>query len=153
MNCFSNGLDVKRRCKSVPRSSVTKYLIIHGFREGQSWQWHHIQIFQGRYEHILKANYLWSYASGKIYARSDTLTFSCCMCFSSFNSRYVRLLRTGVLNGFMIFLIATGCCVNWSFAELHGAGVSWGCIGSMCSRHTTQAQMHLGAADEHGRAQ
>ena len=26
MNCFSRGLEVKRRCKSVPRSSVTKYL-------------------------------------------------------------------------------------------------------------------------------
>lgn len=24
MNCFSNGREVKRRCKSVPKSSVTK---------------------------------------------------------------------------------------------------------------------------------
>ena len=26
MNCFSSGLEVSSRCKSVPRSSVTKYL-------------------------------------------------------------------------------------------------------------------------------
>ena len=151
MNCFSNGLDVKRRCKSVPKSSVTKYLMIHVFRGNRSWQWYHIQIFQGRYEHILKANYLWIYASGKIYARCGILTFSCCMCFSNFNSRYVRLLRTGVLNGFMIFLIATGCCVSWSFAELYSSRVSSGCqcSGSICQWHTTQAQMRLGVADEH----
>jgi len=38
----------------------------------------------------------------------------------------VRLLRTGVLKGFMIFLIATEEPVNWSFAELdaHERGVT-----------------------------
>ena len=46
------------------------------------------------------------------------LTFSCRKCFRSFNSRYVRLERTGVLKGFMIFLIATAWLVSWSFAEL-----------------------------------
>jgi len=45
-------------------------------------------------------------------------TFSCLRCFRSFNSRYVRLDRTGVLKGFMIFLIATAWLVSWSFAEL-----------------------------------
>jgi hypothetical protein len=39
-------------------------------------------------------------------------TFSWRKCFRSFNSRYVRLDRTGVLNGFMIFLIATGDAVS-----------------------------------------
>jgi len=39
-------------------------------------------------------------------------------CFSSLSSRYVRFARTGVLKGFMIFLIATACPVSWSFAEL-----------------------------------
>lgn len=45
-------------------------------------------------------------------------TFSWRRCLSSFSSRYVRLDRTGVLNGFMIFLTATGDPVSWSFAEL-----------------------------------
>lgn len=31
MNCFSKGLEVKRRWRSVPRSSVTKYLDRRGF--------------------------------------------------------------------------------------------------------------------------
>lgn len=34
-------------------------------------------------------------------------TFSCLRCLSSFSSRYVRFDRTGVLKGFMIFLMAT----------------------------------------------
>lgn len=53
-------------------------------------------------------------------------TFSCWMCFKSLSSRYVRLLRTGVLKGFMIFLIATEEPVSWSFAELGG----W--LGTVC---------------------
>lgn len=62
-----------------------------------------------------------------IYSASDEMqeervarepTFSCCMCFKSLSSRYVRLLRTGVLKGFIIFLIATEEPVSWSFAEL-----------------------------------
>ena len=48
----------------------------------------------------------------------ELLTFSCRRCFRSFNSRYVRLDRTGVLKGFMIFLTATAWLVSWSFAEL-----------------------------------
>jgi hypothetical protein len=50
-------------------------------------------------------------------------TFSCWICFNSFSSRYVRLLRTGVLNGFMIFLMATDDPVSWSFAELLSHGL------------------------------
>lgn len=51
-------------------------------------------------------------------ARIGRHTFSCRKCFSSLSSRYVRLDRTGVLKGFMIFLTATACPVSWSFAEL-----------------------------------
>ena len=40
------------------------------------------------------------------------LTFSCRRCLRSFSSRYVRLDRTGVLKGFMIFLIATAWLVS-----------------------------------------
>lgn len=39
------------------------------------------------------------------------------MCFSNFSSRYVLFDRTGVLNGFIIFLMATDVLVSWSFAE------------------------------------
>lgn len=46
------------------------------------------------------------------------LTFSCLRCLRSLSSLYVRLDNTGVLNGFMIFLIATFCPVSWSLAEL-----------------------------------
>jgi hypothetical protein len=46
------------------------------------------------------------------------MTFSCRRCLSSLSSLYVRLARTGVEKGFMIFLTATGCWVNWSLAEL-----------------------------------
>lgn len=45
-------------------------------------------------------------------------TFSCRMCLRSLSSRYVRLERTGVEKGFMIFLIATDVEVSWSLAEL-----------------------------------
>lgn len=45
-------------------------------------------------------------------------TFSCRRCLSNFNSRYVRFANTGVLNGFMIFLMATFWLVSWSRAEL-----------------------------------
>jgi hypothetical protein len=30
MNCFSRGREVKSRCKSVPKSSVTKYISSKG---------------------------------------------------------------------------------------------------------------------------
>jgi hypothetical protein len=46
------------------------------------------------------------------------LTFSCLRCLSSFSSRYVRFDKTGVLKGFMIFLMATAWLVSWSLAEL-----------------------------------
>lgn len=49
---------------------------------------------------------------------ADKLTFSCLRCFSNFSSRYVRLDRTGVLKGFMIFFTATFCPVKLSLAEL-----------------------------------
>ena len=50
--------------------------------------------------------------------RCQVPTFSCLKCFSSFSSRYVRLASTGVLKGFMIFLMATFWLVSWSRAEL-----------------------------------
>jgi hypothetical protein len=46
------------------------------------------------------------------------LTFSCRRCLSSFSSRYVRFDKTGVLKGFIIFLMATAWLVSWSLAEL-----------------------------------
>lgn len=52
---------------------------------------------------------------GAVYHR----TFSWRRCFRSFSSRYVRLERTGVLKGFMIFLTATAEPVSWSLAELY----------------------------------
>ena len=64
------------------------------------------------------SNELWKDKAAK------DLTFSCCMFFNSLSSRYVRLLKTGVLKGFMIFLIATEEPVSWSFAELDAYG-SW----------------------------
>ena len=42
------------------------------------------------------------------------MIFSCRMCFSSLSSRYVRFASTGVLNGFMTFLIATDVSVSLS---------------------------------------
>ena len=39
--------------------------------------------------------------------RMGRRTFSCLRCFRSFSSRYVRLARTGVLKGFIIFFTAT----------------------------------------------
>lgn len=49
---------------------------------------------------------------------SSGRTFSWRRCFRSFNSRYVLFDRTGVLKGFMIFLMATDWAVNSSLAEL-----------------------------------
>jgi len=46
------------------------------------------------------------------------LTFSCRRCLRSLSSRYVRLDRTGVEKGFMIFLMATEVLESWSLAEL-----------------------------------
>jgi len=44
--------------------------------------------------------------------RAGNRTFSWRKCLSNFSSRYVRLDKTGVLNGFIIFLIATGEAVS-----------------------------------------
>ena len=55
---------------------------------------------------------------GEMKMSLSEMTFSCLRCFSSFSSRYVRLARTGVLKGFMIFLTATFWLVSWSLAEL-----------------------------------
>lgn len=55
---------------------------------------------------------------GEMKMSLSEMTFSCLRCLSSFNSRYVRLARTGVLKGFMIFLTATFWLVSWSLAEL-----------------------------------
>jgi hypothetical protein len=57
---------------------------------------------------------------GEMKMSLSEMTFSCRRCLSSFSSRYVRLARTGVLKGFMIFLMATFWLVSWSRAELKG---------------------------------
>lgn len=44
--------------------------------------------------------------------RMGPRTFSCLRCLSSFNSRYVRFDKTGVLKGFIIFFTATACPVS-----------------------------------------
>lgn len=58
------------------------------------------------------------YCQYRCWVQLKTHTFSCLRCFRSFNSRYVRFDRTGVLKGFMIFLMATAWLVSWSLAEL-----------------------------------
>lgn len=58
---------------------------------------------------------------GHASSQGGIATFSCLRCLSNLSSRYVRLDRTGVLNGFMIFLTATLWPVSWSFAELRGS--------------------------------
>jgi hypothetical protein len=44
--------------------------------------------------------------------KAEKHTFSWRKCLSNFSSRYVRLDKTGVLKGFIIFLIATGEAVS-----------------------------------------
>jgi hypothetical protein len=56
--------------------------------------------------------YLFSETAHWIKKAVQARTFSWRRCLRSFNSRYVRLDRTGVLKGFMIFLIATGDAVS-----------------------------------------
>ena len=46
-------------------------------------------------------------SSGEMKMSLREMTFSCLRCLRSFSSRYVRFARTGVLKGFMIFLMAT----------------------------------------------
>jgi hypothetical protein len=60
------------------------------------------------------------------------------MCLSSLSSRYVRLASTGVLNGFMIFLIATLVAVSWSLAELRGGVASPRRRRRACARGRTR---------------
>lgn len=71
-----------------------------------------IHIFEWRDEDIAKTDDL------VIVSRVDemlsiyTHTFSCFKCFKSLSSRYVRLAKTGVLKGFIIFFTATACPVS-----------------------------------------
>jgi hypothetical protein len=64
------------------------------------------------------------------------LTFSCRRCLSSFSSRYVRFDRTGVLKGFIIFLMATAWLVSWSLAELRADQ----CAPRSCGMQTYQTR-------------
>jgi len=59
----------------------------------------------------------------------------------------VRLLRTGVENGFIIFLIATDAPVNWSFAELRRTCQDKP-VNAGPQAHTKQDRMHLSTYDE-----
>ena len=66
-------------------------------------------ILERRDEDIAEGDDLWAnqrLASGMV-SNIVLLTFSCLRCLRSFSSRYVRFARTGVLKGFMIFLMAT----------------------------------------------
>lgn len=58
MNCFSSGRDVSSRCKSVPRSSVTKYLPQDSSRNLPIDSRGNSQIFEGRNEDIAEADNL-----------------------------------------------------------------------------------------------
>ena len=84
---------------------------------------------------------------GEMKMSLSEMTFSCLRCFSSFSSRYVRLARTGVLKGFMIFLIATEEPVSWSFAELGTRVRDKGCMVGVV--RTIRGQRHLSRGGEH----
>ena len=57
MNCFSRGREVRSRCKSVPSSSVTKYLHEKELSEGRRRnKLHYPQIFQWRDEDIAETD-------------------------------------------------------------------------------------------------
>src|SRR4051812_23157194 len=66
-------------------------------------------------------------------------TFSCLRCLRSFSSRYVRLDKTGVLKGFIIFLMATAWLVSWSLAELRWVSKRLDSCAVRC-KHTRQDQ-------------
>lgn len=78
-----------------------------------------LHVLEGGDEDVAQANDLWLKRISRG-IRSEphspqstrAPTFSCFKCFSSFSSRYVRLERTGVLKGFMIFLTATAWPVS-----------------------------------------
>ncbi len=112
--------------------------------ELQIWKYESWHILQGRDENIAQANDLeakdeWNEKGRTMNPRR---TFSCLMCFKSFNSRYVLLLKTGVLKGFMIFFTATDAPVNWSFAELCKKCISYEAEASK-TEITRQVQRHL----------
>ena len=67
--------------------------------------WKMLHVLQGRNEDVAKAYDLQLMSA--CWSGVMRLTFSCLRCLRSFSSRKVRLARTGVLNGFMIFLTAT----------------------------------------------
>jgi len=110
---------VSRRCKSVPRSSVTKYLHQILARSGGIKNHYSIHILEWRNEDITERDNLPNISTQSLTREPAMLTFSCFKCFNNFSSRYVRFDKTGVLNGFIIFLTATFWLVRLSFAELH----------------------------------
>jgi hypothetical protein len=81
----------------------------------------HIHVLERGNEDITERDDLCSavsYTSRRALSGCGRPTFSCFRCLSSFSSRYVLLASTGVLKGFIIFLMATLALVSWSFAEL-----------------------------------
>ena len=87
----------------------------------------HLHVLQWRDEDVAERDDLSSGQQLLGGDHCDELAFSCLRCFNSFNSLYVRLLKTGVEKGFMIFLTATAEPESWSLAELRRR---WGVSGS-----------------------
>ena len=85
---------------------------------GKMWCWWHIHILERGDEDVGEGDDLGGCQWCNRLIVQEQLTFSCLRCLRSLSSLYVRLDNTGVLNGFMIFLIATFCPVSWSLAEL-----------------------------------
>ena len=115
MNCFSNGREVSNRWRSVPRSSVTKYLepivgnlslrpVKDAYRSSSGEMKTSLRLI------ICQSKCEQDDSSGVV--MEGVHTFSCWMCFNSFSSRYVRFANTGVLKGFIIFFTATATPVS-----------------------------------------
>ena len=85
---------------------------------GKMWSWWHIHILERRNEDVGEGDDLDGCQWCNLLIVLTQLTFSCLRCLRSLSSLYVRLDNTGVLKGFMIFLMATFCPVSWSLAEL-----------------------------------
>ena len=121
MNCFSRGLEVSSLWRSVPRSSVTKYLehllSMSGYMLTEEVLTY-LPVARWRRRLSWWSKICAAQIIGEKRENTTQRTFSCWICFNTFNSRYVLLARTGVLKGFMIFFTATEVPVSWSFAEL-----------------------------------
>jgi hypothetical protein len=95
------------------------------------WRGRRVHVLERRNEDVAQADDLRPVRMAMRRSGDHMPTFSCLRCLSSFNSRYVRFERTGVLKGFMIFLIATAWLVSWSLAELP-------CISVLSARARTR---------------